>query len=229
MATHIFPGEHLSYTCEDGSTLQRHETGLMCQKNEYIATRMGRLVMLGKRPFVKTFSRKYWPVVGDAVIGQIMVRHAEGYKVDLGGQRPAQLAALAFEHATRKNRPNLQVGALVYARVSEADKDMEPDIECLDAAQGFGELKGGYLIRGLLPCFCKTILEPNHPLLSTLGAAIPFEVAIGLNGRLWIHSAHVGITIVLARIIQMCQGLNNEQIVHICHQAIKEAQQWLQK
>lgn len=39
----------------------------------------------------------------------------------------------------------------MYARVSLAHKDMEPELECFDAqtrkAEGFGELKAGFLVR----------------------------------------------------------------------------------
>ena len=44
-----------------------------------------------------------------------------------------------------------KVNSLVYARVSLAHKDMDPELECFDAqtrkAEGFGELKGGFLVR----------------------------------------------------------------------------------
>ena len=44
-----------------------------------------------------------------------------------------------------------QVNSLVFARVSLAHKDMEPELECFDAqtrkAEGYGELKGGFLVR----------------------------------------------------------------------------------
>ena len=43
-----------------------------------------------------------------------------------------------------------QINSLVYARVSLAHKDMEPELECFDAqtrkSEGFGELKGGFLV-----------------------------------------------------------------------------------
>lgn len=50
-----------------------------------------------------------------------------------------------------------QVGSLLYARVSLAHKDMEPELECFDAqtrkAGEFGELKGGFMTRcSLLMC-----------------------------------------------------------------------------
>lgn len=44
-----------------------------------------------------------------------------------------------------------QVGSALYARVSLAHKDMEPELECFDAqtrkAEGYGELKGGFLVK----------------------------------------------------------------------------------
>lgn len=71
--------------------------------------------------------------------------------MDIGGAHQASLDALAFEGATKRNKPNLKVGSLVYARVSLAHKDMEPELECFDAqtrkSEGYGELKGGFMIR----------------------------------------------------------------------------------
>ena len=75
----------------------------------------------------------------------------ESYRVDIGGPHPAALPVLAFEGATKRNKPNLEVGALVYARVSLANKDMEPEIECINPssgkADGFGELNDGFMIK----------------------------------------------------------------------------------
>ncbi len=43
------------------------------------------------------------------------------------------------------------MGCLVYARVSLAHKDMDPELECFDAqtrkAEEFGELKGGFVVK----------------------------------------------------------------------------------
>ncbi|CCJ28423.1 unnamed protein product, partial [Pneumocystis jirovecii] len=202
---------------------------------------MGRLIQSGKKTFYIDYDcRKYTPVIGDSVIGQVMVKHAEGYKVDLCGTRLGQLGALAFENVTRKSRPNLQVGALIYARVIYADKEIEPEIECTDGTDEkssiFGELKGGFLIHGLSRSLCQKyiiqhiiinlikyrILDKNHPLLSTLGASIPFEVAVGSNGRIWIHSKHVGITIALVQAIKKSESLNDNDIIKICRETIKE-------
>ncbi len=119
------------------------------------------------------------------MVGVITQKIGEGYRVDIGGAHMASLDGLAFEGATRRNKPNLkvyftscllnvscipsQVGCLVYARVSLAHKDMEPELECFDAqtrkSEGFGELKGGFVVR----CSLKMCREYAILLLFFLG------------------------------------------------------------
>ncbi|KAG5514028.1 hypothetical protein PMAC_000650 [Pneumocystis sp. 'macacae'] len=223
----VFPGEHISFDESDDAQL-RVGRGLtyFCTSHTLRSTQLGQLIQTGKKAFYIDYNcRKYTPVIGDSVIGQVVVRHAEGYKVDLCGIRLGQLGALAFENVTRKNR------ALVYARVVYADKEIEPEIECINGTDEksaiFGELKGGFLIHGLSRRLCQKILDKNHPLLSTLGASIPFEIAVGSNGRIWIHSGHVGITIALVQAIKKSESLNDYEISKICRETIKEAQKWL--
>jgi len=82
------------------------------------------------------------------VIGLVLSSPGEFYKVDIGGPHIATMSRNAFEGVTKKSRPNLLPGTLVYARVSLANKDMEPDLECMAASgkgEGFGELKGGFM------------------------------------------------------------------------------------
>lgn len=84
------------------------------------------------------------------VIGVVTERHGESFKVDIGGAHAATLPMLAFEGATKKNRPDLKVGSLVYARVILANKDMEPELACYSArnkAEGYGLLDDGYMFK----------------------------------------------------------------------------------
>ena len=46
------------------------------------------------------------------------------------------------------------------------------------------------------------MLSPKYPLLPQLAATIPFETAIGLNGRVWFKTASIEQTIALRRVIQ---------------------------
>ena len=43
------------------------------------------------------------------MVGIVEERHTETYKVEIGSSLPASLSVLAFEGATKKNRPNLKV------------------------------------------------------------------------------------------------------------------------
>jgi exosome complex component RRP40 len=66
------------------------------------------------------------------VVGICIDRFYDSNSIDIGGPFPAVLPALAFEGATRRNRPNLNVGDLVYARVVSAPRDADPEIVCMD-------------------------------------------------------------------------------------------------
>lgn len=55
------------------------------------------------------FYFKYVPAAGDCIIGIITAKYSEFYKVDIGSSQQATLSVLAFEGATKRNRPNLQV------------------------------------------------------------------------------------------------------------------------
>jgi exosome complex component RRP40 len=50
--------------------------------------------------------------MGEPVVGIIIARHAEGYRVDIGAAHIATLDALAFEGATKRSKPNLKVMAV---------------------------------------------------------------------------------------------------------------------
>ena len=52
---------------------------------------------------------KYVPSVDDMVVGVVLDRHGEAYKVDVGSAATASLPILGFEGASKKNRPMLKV------------------------------------------------------------------------------------------------------------------------
>ncbi|KDQ11144.1 hypothetical protein BOTBODRAFT_82059, partial [Botryobasidium botryosum FD-172 SS1] len=171
-----------------------------------IATRPG---VLGSRKgvhwWLESNAKRYVPAPQESVIGIITNKHAEGYRVDIGGAHNASLDALAFEGATKRNKPNLKIGSIVYARVSLAHKDMEPELECFDAqtrkAGGFGELRAGFLVNCSLGT-CRALLDPKHFLIPLFGARFPLEIVTGMNGRVWVSTEDPRHTIALARCIE---------------------------
>jgi exosome complex component RRP40 len=176
-------------------------------ESNVIATRAGILNHSTNRSkwWVESNSRRYVPAPQELVIGVVTQKVGEGYRIDIGSAHPASLDGLAFEGATKRNKPNLKVGSLIYARVSLAHKDMEPELECFDAqtrkSEGFGELKGGFVVRCSLR-LCRDILDSTHFLLPLLGRRFPLEVAVGLNGRVWVNAKEIKQTIALVRCIE---------------------------
>ncbi|KAF9468484.1 hypothetical protein BDZ94DRAFT_1245466 [Collybia nuda] len=182
-----------------------------------ITTRTGVLIHSTNKSkwWVEGNSRRYVPAAQESVIGMVIQKLGEGFRVDIGAAHYASLDGLAFEGASKRNKPNLKVGCLVYARVSLAHKDMEPELECFEAqtrkSEGFGEVKGGFLVRCSLK-MCRELLDPNHFLLPLLGGRFPLEVAVGMNGRVWVNAKEPKLVIVISRCIEAADpdgsGLN---------------------
>lgn len=97
-----------------------------------------------------TFNYVYEPTKGDLVIGTIKMKSADYYIVDIGAPLDATLGALEFDGATKKNKPNIAQGSLVYCRVTEYSKYLGAKLSCFN--KGFnlkndlGEIKGGMKI-----------------------------------------------------------------------------------
>ena len=114
-----------------------------------------------------TYNVDYIPQVNDCVIGVIKERFAEEYTVDINSSFEGRLNTIAFEGATKRNRPYLKVlflqtfiiqpGSLVYCRVLQAFPGMQPDLTCIvssgprtewtNGSALFGELVGGYVFK----------------------------------------------------------------------------------
>jgi len=145
-----------------------------------------------------------------------MARTADNYRVDINSAHAATLPILSFEAATKQNRPQLNVTQLVYARISFANKDIEPEIECVDPSSGksagFGELKGGLLVDGLSMQWCRRLMRQDKKgVLAEIGGYIGFQCAIGMNGRVWVDAGDLGKTILVGRVIKEAEGLSEEE------------------
>lgn len=125
------------------------------------------------------------------------------------------LPALAFESATKRNRPKLDVGDIVYCRITWARPGMEPEAACTDAngkSEGMGPLVEGY-------CFDTTTahcqkLWGKPPELKHIEQTQVGEVAIGLNGRVWVKSASMGHTTAIVQMLKACERVVDADAVH---------------
>eukprot|EP00052_Salpingoeca_macrocollata_P009587 m.75389 g.75389 ORF g.75389 m.75389 type:complete len:363 (-) comp17162_c0_seq3:93-1181(-) len=163
--------------------------------------------------WVENSQKRYVAVPNENVIGIVTAAKGENYAVDIGTSQTATLGGLAFEGATKRSRPKLQVGALVYARLSLADRDMEPELQCVDASgrsAGLGLLEGGHMFTVPLS-LSRMLLRADCRVLARLGEHVRFEVAVGLNGRVWVKGETVQQTILVAAALQSAEGLSSKQ------------------
>lgn len=159
---------------------------------------------------VESACKSYVPSEGDYVIGTVTGAYSEYFKVSLNDFRPsAMLSYLAFENATKKNRPNLKVGSLVYAKVKSYNANIETEIECYNSSSGksdgFGELTGGNLVHVNLAYARHLLFNVSNDILVNLGKKCEFEVAVGLNGKVWVKSADLFVTLACCEYIEKCQ------------------------
>jgi len=61
-------------------------------------------------------------------------------------------------------------------------------------------------------CTLYRILSTHSELLQRLGKSLPFEIAVGLNGRIWVNGRSTTETLTLAHAISGAELLNKEQI-----------------
>ncbi|WLF77646.1 exosome non-catalytic core subunit rrp40 [Lodderomyces elongisporus] len=145
--------------------------------------------------YIESDTKRYIPRNNDFVVGTVVGSVGDFYKVQLQQfSSPVLLPFMAFPSATKKNRPNLNIGQCVYARVINDDNDstFETELSCTDAMNsresgGFGVLGESGFVFDLKLAFARELLyNAKSNVLSTLATRVQFEIAVGINGRVWI-------------------------------------------
>lgn len=176
------------------------------------ATQAGELCTDPKKNalWIESLGGRYLPHVGDLVVATVHHSSTDTYHCSLTPHTPfALLGQLSFEGATKKTRPVLNYGALVYARVSKADKWSDVEIECVNPStgksDGLGPLKNGMLF-DVSPTLARRMMmgagKGGVVLLEEIGEKVRFEVAVGRNGKVWIDSEGVATTVAIGRILR---------------------------
>ncbi|KAF6729209.1 Exosome complex component RRP40 [Oryzias melastigma] len=164
--------------------------------------------------WIESQQKRYVATKGETVIGIVTARGGDIFRVDFGGSELASLSYLAFEGATKRNRPNVQVGDLVFAQFLIANKDMEPELVCIDGsgrANGMGVFgPGGLLIKVSLG-LVRRLLAPKSDIRSDLEQLFPCELVVGMNGRVWVRASSVQQTLIVANLLQSCDTMTTQQ------------------
>lgn len=164
--------------------------------------------------WVDSQQKRYVPVKGDHVIGIVIAKSGDIFKVDVGGSEPASLSYLAFEGATKRNRPNVQVGDLIYGQCVVANKDMEPEMVCIDScgrANGMGVIGQDGLLFKVTLGLIRKLLAPDCEIVQELGKLYPLEIVFGMNGRIWVKAKTIQQTLILANVLEACEHMTTEQ------------------
>ncbi|KAH6677720.1 hypothetical protein B0J14DRAFT_475963 [Halenospora varia] len=156
---------------------------------------------------------RYVPTAGDLVIATIQKSSVDVFYASLSDYTSnATLPQLSFEGVTKKTRPQLAQGALVYARVTLANKHMDPELECVSSStgksEGLGPLTGGMIFNVSLG-MSRRLMLPNPAdqgglvLLDEIGGqGVSFEIAVGRNGKVWVDSKSLKGTLAIGKAIQ---------------------------
>ena len=182
-----------------------------------LTTSSGSLHVDHKKPalWIEHEHGRYQPSVGDLVVAQIHHASTDTWHCSLTPHTPfALLGHLAFEGATRKTRPKLEADEVVYARVSRCSKWEDTELECVNSntgkAEGMGPLKGGMLFN-ISPAFARRLMmgidrkgrsKGGVVVLEDVGEKAKFEVAVGRNGKVWVHSGSVWSTVTIGLLLQ---------------------------
>ncbi len=164
--------------------------------------------------YVETRAKRYVAQVDDLVLGTVVDQVGETFDVDVGAAHAAALPVLAFERVTKKNRPRLERGDVVYARVTTASKHLAPELQCVskrNKADGFGPLAGGLVLACSL-AHAAALLRKDCFVLNRLGREFPFEIAVGHNGRFWLNAVTQPRTLLAAQALINAEFLTDAQV-----------------
>lgn len=192
------------------------------QPSEIIATNAGSLKTDTRKAavWIEHDAGRYVPTVGDLVVAQVHHSATDLFYCSIAAYSSnATLGHLSFEGASRKTRPQLKSGDLVYARVSRAVKGEDVELECVSPStgksEGLGQLKGG-MIFNVSTSFARRLMMAGSAggvtILEALGEKLNFEIAVGRNGLVWIQAATTATTLVIGNLLLETESKAYSQI-----------------
>ncbi|GFY66565.1 exosome complex component RRP40 [Trichonephila inaurata madagascariensis] len=171
--------------------------------------------------YIDNHQMRYVPNRGENVIGIVLKKGSDEALVDIGSSEPAVIDLLSFEGATKRNKPALKIGDVLYAKILTACKDTDPELVCVNSygkSVGFGVVPPeGYVLNVPLE-YCRRLLLPNSLILKKLGTVIPYEIAIGVNGRIWVRSNTTERTLVVVQALSVLEYASSNEIDMMCDQ-----------
>ncbi|XP_063712552.1 exosome complex component RRP40-like [Symsagittifera roscoffensis] len=191
--------------------------GLVAKENIFSCRKSGILRKKKNVFFVEFLQKKYSPVKGDELVGIVLGKMVDAFKIDIGCGEPAILNVLSFEGATKRSYPDLKIGDTVFCRLISSDPSYELEVVCIDGkgkADGLGPLASSQpSITVNVSCnFCRRMLLDLCPLMSGLSELYKFEVCVGHNGRIYLAASSHGTLMLVANTILTSESMDDGQI-----------------
>jgi exosome complex component RRP40 len=213
-----------------------------------------------KNTFMNEGSVRYlYPSLHDRVIGIVQDRlGSDGstggdlFRIHIGSCTWAILSNLSFDGASKRNKPALKPGQVLYARIQQVDTVTQtvwlscatsatsatsttspmdahlPHRDWMTNESAYGILHGGTVTR-VTPAYAHQLLETrdnnDHVLWQALATTplpprlaanagrstfLAYEVAIGMNGYIWVHSSHPNHTVLIVNAIHNAAVLGDD-------------------
>ncbi|KAG7383290.1 Exosome component 3 [Phytophthora pseudosyringae] len=250
----VLPGDDVTATLTKTTRRVKIGAGLKQLPDERIVcTNSGVLrYRPANRYWVEFNHKRYVASIDDGVIGIVTDRNAEFYRVNIGAAQSlftheantsnsvafphsasATLGSLAFDGATKRNRPSLRLGSLVYARVSKTNPDVEPEITCeappsvtkkdwMTGLAIYGELNDGYVFKTSIG-LAKSLLHEDCQVLSSLGKKLAFEVAVGVNGIVWVNAKTTKNITIISNAVMNSEAMSASEVDAMVSRLLEDA------
>ncbi len=136
---------------------------------------------------------KYYPHVGDLVIGKIIDVGLTMWRLDIGSPYEG---VLFVSNATRRKfdpvrhdaRKIYDVGDVVRAKIIAFDRTKDPSLTTLD--RGLGKLSGGKII-SVSPTKISRIIGHRGSMINIIKKYTRTNILVGQNGRIWVNGRSI--------------------------------------
>lgn len=177
----VVPGQELANGMDflpAGAAFREHES--------IIASQVGLVSINGKVVKLIPLSGKYFPKVGDIVIGKVMDMSFNNWFVDIGYAYEAALSLRDVpEYVERSSDLSryYNFDDMILAKVTKVTKAMNIDLTMKE--QGLSKLIGGRFVF-ITPNKVPRVIGKSGSMVDMIKNATSCRITVGQNGRIWI-------------------------------------------
>ena len=230
----LFPGEKYKYNfsfLKTNAFSYRNGSLFVIRPGALKVDSESQKVVLDDLDSFKQVGKAYYPRENDFVIGTIVSRTADFYKLDINANFLAILPSTSFEGATKKSKPDLKVGQEVFSRVEKTSLHEGAQLSCI-ALNGdkknwssgeafFGQLTEGTTVEWPIS---KTyeLYDQENWLLNKIFDYTDFEVVTGVNGRVFLKAKDIVKLTKIRFLFEASLDKTEDEMAKIIHKMLAE-------